>query len=268
MGLVTEMSQQQELDFIGDFDPNEEELEEETRYVFDPDTPDNKGLEEIEFDPEKFEVIDYDPRRKKRRKKRAKTKIRWRTRARARVRRVYVKAKARRARPVTPYSRISKFLPLIGGLLAFVIPTWAVWKHYKTVHPELNFGEWVKQFWSHEVKLAIGLGGTEWPITKYWSHKLFDMANSAWAGVVIASTIGVILTKLKILNIVSPKLNSIVGKLAIGAIIAGLIGAFMVPAAYHGSPIYKPEDHYSTQNNYGGISEEEAYKHVLNRSPF
>ena len=81
---MIEISQQeQELEFDGDFDPEEledSENEQNARYVFDPDT-------------EQDEEILYDPARRKRRPK---TKTRYRTRVVTKVRRAYRKARKRK----------------------------------------------------------------------------------------------------------------------------------------------------------------------------
>ena len=70
---------EQELEFVGDFDPEEEQEEDQNiRYVFDPDT-------------EQDEQIEYDPKRR-----RKKTKTRWRTRTKTRIKRVYARAKKRK----------------------------------------------------------------------------------------------------------------------------------------------------------------------------
>jgi len=75
--------QEQELEFDGDFDPEELEDSEDdqnVRYVFDPDT-------------EPDEEILYDPKRRTRRKR---PKTRWRTRTVTRVRRAYKRARKRK----------------------------------------------------------------------------------------------------------------------------------------------------------------------------
>jgi len=146
-------------------------------------------------------------------------------------------------------AKLYGFMPLIAGLIAFVIPTWAVYKHYKTTYPEMGLFEFIKRFWSHEAQVAVGLGGEEWPITKYWSYKLTDTANSAWAGIFMVSLTGLILSKFKIISMVSPKLNTIVGKVTFGTLIASLIGAFIVPGAYHHSKVPSPHSNLNTSTS-------------------
>ena len=222
---------EQELEFVGDFDPENEQEEDDQniRYVFDPDT-------------EQDEQILYDPKRKRR-----KTKTRWRTRTVTRARRAYRRTK-KKAKPA--------IMGLFGWHTALAIPV-AIFSFIISMQQDTMawFAEKdpthiTNAFSIHELLKTLGGGwGRPKDLVAYARNVLSSPLSLGGLGLMLYSILPIRRLPLK-------RIALIVG----GALI---VGSFL-GSALHASGENADNPHYSGS----GISERQAYSHVLQNDPF
>ena len=223
--------QEQELEFVGDFDPEEledsENENQDIRYVFDPDT-------------EQDEQIEYDPRRKRR----ARPKTRWRTRTVARARRYYKRAKKRK-KPAWMGWQTMLAIPV--ALVSFIVSMqqdtlgWFAEKDPKNI---------ASAFSIHELLKTLGGGwGRPKDIMAYIKNVFTSPLGLGGIALAVYALIPIKRLPLKRIALICG------GALLIGSILG---------SALHASGEGDNNGHYSGS----GISERQAYSHVLQNDPF
>ena len=234
---MTEMSQrQQELEFEGDFDPEElEDSEDEpVRYVFDPDTEDNQD-----------EYVMYDPRR--RRRTRPKTRTRWRTR----VKRVYRRAR-KKLRKKPAFLGWQTLLAIPITVVSFLVSMQQDTLAWYQANNWENMGRAFSPF--ELLKTLAGGWGRPKDIMAYLKNVFTSPLGLG--GIALA-----VYALLPFKRLPLKRIALIVG----GSLLLGsLIGSAM--HASNGNS--NSNNIYSGSAGNSGISEREAYSHVLQSDPF
>ena len=220
----------QELEFVGDFDPEEGEEsegdEQNIRYIFDPDT-------------EQDEQIEYDPKRRRR-----KTKTRWRTRTKTRIKRVYRRAKKRK-KPAWMGWQTMLAIPV--ALTSFIISMQQDTLGWFAEHDPAHIAS---SFSIHELLKTLGGGwGRPASIMDYIKNIFSSPLGLGGVALAIYALIPIKRLPLKRIALICG------GALLIGSILG---------SALHASG----EEDGNTAHSGSGISERQAYTHVLTNDPF
>jgi len=221
--------QEQELEFVGDFDPEEledsENEDQNIRYIFDPDT-------------EQDEQILYDPKRRR------KTKTRWRTRTKTRIKRVYARAKKRK-KPAWMGWQTMMAIPV--ALVSFVI---SMQQDTLGWFAEKDPEHIANAFSIHELLKTLGGGwGRPASIMDYIKNIFSSPLGLGGIALAIYALIPIKRLPLKRIALICG------GALLIGSILG---------SALHASGENDNTGHYSGNT----ISERSAYSHVLSNDPF
>lgn len=225
------MAENQELEFAGDFDPEEledSEQDDQTRYVFDPDT-------------DSYDQIMYDPRRRRR-----KTKTRWRTRTKTRIKRVYARAKKRK-KPAWMGWQTMLAIPV--ALVSFIV---SMQQDTMAWYVEHNPEGLPHSFSVHELLKTLGGG---------WGRPKDIMA---YIKNVFTSPLGLGGIALAVYALLPFK------RLPLKRI-ALICGGALVIGSLLGSALHASGEESNNPNHSGmrsGISERQAYSHVLLNDPF
>ena len=220
--------QNQELEFDGDFDPEEledSENDQNVRYVFDPDT-------------EQDEEIEYDPGRKRR--KRPKTRTRYRTR----IKRVYTRARKRlRKKPAWMGWQTMMAIPI--ALVSFIV---SMQQDTLGWFAEKDPANIKNAFSIYEILKTLGGG---WGRPK----SIMDYIKNIFSSPLGLGGIALAVYGLLPLKRLPLKRIALIcgGALLIGSILG---------SALHASG----EESSNTARS--GISERQAYSHVLQNDPF
>ena len=219
---------EQELEFVGDFDPENEQEEDDQniRYVFDPDTK------------EEPEIIEYDPKRRK------KPKTRWRTRTKTRIKRVYARARKRK-KPA-----------IIGWHTAIAIPIALVSLIFSMQQDTLGWfiekapDKIANAFSIHELLKTIGGGwGRPKDIMAYIKNVFTSPLGLGGIALAVYALLPFKRLPLKRIALICG------GALVIGSLLG---------SALHASG----EESNNHSGMRSGISERQAYGHVLMNDPF
>jgi len=216
---------EQELEFVGDFAPEEgEESEDENqdiRYVFDPDT-------------EQDEQILYDPKRRK------KTRTRYRTR----IKRVYRRAK-KRLRKKPAFMGWHTMLAIPVALISFIISMQQDSMAWYVEHDPTHISS---SFSIHELLKTLGGGwGRPKDIMAYFQNVFTSPLGLGGVALAVYALVPIKRLPLKRIALICG------GALLIGSLLGSAIHA-------------SGEEDGNTHSS--GISERQAYNHVLQSDPF
>lgn len=250
------MSQElEEEEFVGDFDPENLPEEENIRYVFDPDTPDN----EIET-----EDILYDPKRRKRTTNRKQRRTRFR-RVKARAKRYYKSAKKRVKKRAGMFASANKMLNKAMTPIGFAMGLMAdpMWDG-RGISGAIGF---MKYRLTHNWHLP-SMNTIQWWLFDEGSPNLY---KAPVFGGMLLGIGGMIASKLKLNPLVS-NVSRKLSKLGWGLCVGGIVGMLVWLGGSENTRFTETPHSVNPQNRYtntrSGINETQAYAHVLKDSAF